>query len=114
MNINFSNPLYLQVAFALSARNAAVPGDLPLLMRHPGNKNLFSVFLVRRTLSSCFTTIEVYVKFDGFAHFCNGNPLISWTVIRRIAFLFVELVFFFSFGRSTLAVALVTNECVKF
>ena len=59
------------------------------------------------------TIMEVYVKSDGFARFCNSDPLMSWTVIRGLALRFAGLLCFSARGRRTLIVESFTTDCVN-
>ena len=68
---------------------------------------------MRRTLSSSVTIMEVYVKSDGFARFCNGDLLMSRTVIRGLALRFAESLHFSARGRRTLIVESFTTDYVN-
>ena len=59
------------------------------------------------------TTTEVYVKSAGFARFCNGDPLMSWTVIRGLALRLTELLCFCARGHRTWVVESFTTDCVN-
>ena len=79
----------------------------------PWEPELISMFLVRRTLPLFVTIMEVYVKFDGFARFCNGDQLMSWTVICGLALRFAGLLCFSTRGRRALIVESFTTDCVN-
>jgi hypothetical protein len=57
--------------------------------------------------------MEVYVKSAGFARFCNGDPLMSWTVIRGLALRLTELLCLCARGRRTWVVESFTTDCVN-
>ena len=60
------------------------------------------------------TTTEVYVKSAGFARFCNGDPLMSWTVILGLALRLTVLLCFCARGCRTWVVESFTTDCVNF